>query len=237
MKFYCNRCKSAFTTFSKEGGEAKRKEREFAFSHGIENKMRCPKCGASNPPTRLANPKYQKHYRTRYQPKPRYATGEEDYTPPTIILHPDCQKRIISSVGSIGGMKVVCEGCPQVFNCWTGNVDDGLCSEIKAPDADKVKEATKAIVEQDKILLQLQKQRAVFGKVKFGYESRNGCWYCRFGGTVWKLDTSDIEAIKSGNFGTKKTTIIRNSLKNKKLSLAAVTSLLLLEMEVASSGR
>lgn len=101
-----------------------------AFSHGISDKMVCPNCGARNPQAKVASVKYQKHYRTRYQPKPRYSIGDEDFNSPINNTTSRFSKAYNGSVGNKDGMRVVCDGCPQVFNCWTGNVDDGLCNVI-----------------------------------------------------------------------------------------------------------
>ncbi len=232
MKMYCNRCHTAFTVFNKANEEATKKL-EFAFSHGISDKMVCPNCGARNPQAKVASVKYQKHYRTRYQPKPRYATGDEDFTPPSIILHPDCQKRIMGSVGNKDGMRVVCDGCPQVFNCWTGNVDDGLCNVITEPSPKKVIiDAKKQVENQQKIAEEaaFQKMKQVMGKAGFCYEFKN-LWYCKLGGTIWKLDPADVNAITSGAFNTKKTTVIKASLNNRGLSLSTAKSLLEVEIK------
>jgi hypothetical protein len=230
MKFYCNRCHQAFTTFRKSGTQDEQKERSFAFSHLLVNKMSCPNCGATNRGAlSVASERYSKHYRTRYQPRPRAATGEEDYIPPNIILHPDCQKRVCGSSMNVGGLQVICEGCPQVFNCWTGNVDDGLCNEAHVPEKPVIiKTAQERLIETNRQLelANLNHLREKLGKEKFGYERKNNQWYCRYAGTIWKLSDDDVASIKSGEFGTPVTKVIKQTLDKHSISLAQAKLLL-----------
>jgi hypothetical protein len=41
-----------------------------------------------------------------------------------IELHDDCKGRVIGTTGEVN-----CDGCESFFNCWTGNVDDGIVKE------------------------------------------------------------------------------------------------------------
>ena len=215
MRFHCNKCNQDFTTLSEDKGK------KFAFRHFMLDQMSCPNCRATNV-AHVAKKALPKN-RMRWQPK-RRSMDTDDYLPPSIVLHELCQKRLSGNPLSIDGMKVNCTGCPEQFNCWTGNVDDG---SIKASDytkgiqdkADKdraiaVEEAKEKIAKEKK--LELQKQikgvRDSFGKIGFRYNFVNGNLYARWKGTAWKLDKVDEQAIINMTWDTPNTEIIKKSL-------------------------
>ncbi len=209
MKFHCNACRRDFTTLAERDDG-----RKFALHHMILDKMKCPHCGASNW-NRTLRP--LKKTRNRYQPK-RRSVSDLDYTPPNIIVHPDCQKRLVGSVYSPEGYRVICDGCKSKFNCWTGNVDDGdYNSPLEKSREQQVAEA-KVIVEkkrQEDAVKALQELRERLGKVGFGYQFKKETWYAKFGGTVWKLTPQDIEAILRATWETAQTTVINRTFQKR----------------------
>lgn len=218
MRYHCNRCNKDFTTLSDDKGK------KFAFSHFQLEKMSCPHCGATN---RSNIPKRPlKQTRGRWQPK-RRSMDTDDYSPPSIVLHPICQKRIIGSISSIEGIRVECEGCPSAFNCLTGNVDDGTITEsafeiqeakdrakAKAVEDAKIK-AVENKVNEDK--LYLKQLRDKLGNLNFCYVFQNNLCYARFGGTVWKLDRDDEKAILEQTWHTPKTIVIKNTFLKREI--------------------
>jgi len=160
----------------------------------------------------------------------------DDYSPPSIVLHPICQKRIVGNPMSIEGMQVMCEGCPSAFNCLAGNVDDGTLTENvidqqEAREREKAKavEEAKAKAAENKKRdeqLYLKKLRDTLGSWGFGYVFQNGLCYARFGGTVWKLDAEDIKAIMEQTWHTPKTTVIKNTLDKRQIKPAMAQKLL-----------
>lgn len=227
MKYHCNRCNQDFTTLSE-----KDESRKFAFAHLILNKMSCPNCGASN---RTKPLKPLKKTRGRYQPR-RKSLGE-DAVMPDVILHTDCRTRIVGNPMNIGGIQVACEGCRSVFNCWTGNVDDGdYNSPLEKSIEERREEARVKIAvaetKRDDELDYLNHLRTKMGKIDFGYEFGKGAWYARFGGTTWKLDNEDVTAIRSGHWNTIKTRIIERTLQNRRVSVVMAKSLLLFEIQI-----
>jgi len=155
--------------------------------------MRCPNCHASNyhvtPPTRKGR---------------GYAGWQnDDRSAPTIILHPDCQNRFT-------GTGVVCDGCYSMFNCLTGNIDDGAKIEERTETAPQV--SIKEIEQEDKAkkLNLLQKSLLISD---FSYVGKDNILYAKYKGTIWKLDKDDIHAIINNTWDTDKTKVIKNSLK------------------------
>jgi len=203
------KCGKDFTTLSERD-----KFRKFAFTHFILDKMICPYCHASNChllPTKIKRGRNKGLSRG-------YAGWNADRPQPNIILHQDCRSRLSGSMDT--GYEVVCEGCPCVFNCWTGNVDDGehIPPIGKTPETKKEEAVVKvAVKKRDEQLEQLQNLREKMGKVGLSYETKNGFGYCRLGGTIWKLLTEDLASVRDNSWATAKTSVIKRSLDNKKI--------------------
>jgi len=170
----------------------------------------------------------------------------DDYAPPAIILHEQCQKRLCGNPMSIEGMEVMCEGCPSAFNCLTGNVDDGsLKSKEYAEDntqalADmraklvedaKVKVAEKKRDDEKDILKRL---RLSLGNLGFRFIFQNGMTYARYQGTVWKLDMEDRRAIIAQTWHTEKAETIRKTLSNHGIKPMLAQKLLYWEIWLAA---
>jgi len=227
MRFHCNSCNKDFTTFSERD-----RGKKFAFSHFIVDKMKCPHCGASNRSSIPRKP--LKQSRGRWQPK-RRSVDTDDYTPQAIILHPLCQKRLSGDFRT--GLEVVCDGCKSVFNCWTGNIDDGsletddpqFAVEKRKDDVAKAKEVV-ADKKRDDELKWLNDLRVRMGKLGFGYEFKKQTWYARFGGTIWKLTDNDVQAIRNATWGTPQTMVIKRTFDNKGVKSILAKSLLIFEM-------
>lgn len=232
MKLHCNRCQKDFTTLSERD-----KSKKFAFSHLILNKMKCPHCGASNQHL-LTKVKKGKSRSSRSR---GYAGWDSDSNrpEPNIIVHPDCRARLIGNIGSPNGLEVHCEGCKCIFNCWTGNVDDGdyVSPLTKSIDVQR-EEAIVKVQEKkrDDDLQWLQDSRKRMGKIGFGYEFRKQVWYARFGGTVWKLTNDDVQAIRNSTWDTPQTMIIKRTFYNKGVKLILAKSLLMWEMLIHNRG-
>lgn len=227
MKYHCNKCNKDFTTLSE-----KDKSRKFAFAHLILNKMSCPHCHASNYAKAL---KPLKKTRGRYQPK-RKSLGE-DYELPNVILHPDCRSRVVGNPMNIGGIQVACEGCRSVFNCWTGNVDDGDYNSPLEKSIEERREEARAKVavaetKRDDELEYLNQLRTKMGKIGFRYEFGKEAWYARFGGTTWKLADDDVQAIRNHTWDTPHTIIIKRTFDKKGVKLAMAKLLLSLEIKI-----
>ena len=229
MKFHCNRCNKDFTTLAERD-----KGKKFGFSHLIMDRMKCAFCGASNA-SRVLRP--LKKTRNRYQPKRRMVS--DDDAPPSIVLHQDCRSRLTGSLYSPEGYEVVCEGCKCVFNCWTGNVDDG---EYIAPITTSMDEQRKEAVikvEKKKVDDELQwllDERKKMGKLGFSYEFRKQTWYARFGGTIWKLNPDDVQSIRECTWDTPQTIIIKRTFDNKGIKATLAKSLLVGEILIQSRG-
>lgn len=213
--------------------------KKFAFSHLLLDKMFCPHCGARNKSHIPTKP--LKTSRGRWQPK-RRSVDTDDYEAPSVIVHEACQHRMTGSIYSPEGLQVICDGCRFVFNCLTGNVDEGKL-ETDDPDfvakrqEEKKIEAIQIVAKKQRddeltYLLQLRKQ---LGKSNFCYEFKKSMWYCRFGGTCWKLSDTDIEAIRSQKWDTAQTTVIKRSLDNK--GIKALMANLLLGCELLVQRR
>lgn len=223
MKFHCARCNKDFTTLSERD-----ESRKFALHHVVMDKMRCPYCDASN---------------SHLVPKPKKGKGKgrrgyagwdaPDRPEPNIIVHPNCQKRIMGSINSAQGLYVKCEGCESVFNCWTGNVDDGLYDAplVKPPDVAAAK-ARVAEKERDDELEWLKELRKRLEKVGFSYLFQKQAWYATLGGTTWKLTEDDIESIRKFWWGTPQTMTIKRTFDKRGISAVLAKSLLILEMQM-----
>lgn len=233
MRFHCNRCNKDFTTLSNDKGK------KFAFRHFMLEKMFCSHCGASN--IQHIPKKPLRKTRGRYQPVRRSVDPYENGYTPAIVLHSLCQKRLVGNPMSIEGMEIVCEGCPDAFNCFTGNVDDGSLntSEYSQDRKDtKIKEQKEIVVEakvktaekkRNDELDFLEQLRDQMGKVGFSYRFHNGLTYAHFGGTIWKLGDEDEKAILEQTWHTSKTKVIKNTLNNREIKLTVARNLLYYE--------
>jgi len=225
MKFHCNRCKKDFTTLAERDASKK-----FAFSHLIMDKMKCPNCGASN--WHLTN-KSKKKVNSRGGYSRGYAGFNNTERPePNIIVHPDCRQRLVGDFYSPDGLDVCCDNCKSVFNCWTGNVDDGDYNAPLVKSIDNQREEAKirmADKKRNDELLRLQSLRRKMGTIGFGYEFRQ-VWYARFGGTVWKLTNDDTKAISNYTWDTPQTIIIKRTFDNKGVNSHTARLLLIYEM-------
>jgi hypothetical protein len=165
---------------------------------------------------------------------------EEDndgYRAPNIVVFSECQKRMIGSPFSPEGYQVECKGCRHAFNCLTGNVDDG---QLETDDPDYVASRRKEVVEKAKQTLAkkvrddeleaLNQLRSRMGKVNFGYEFKKETWYCRFGGTIWKLTEDDIQSICASKWGSPNTAIIKRTFDKKGMNPALARVLLVAEI-------
>lgn len=189
--------------------------------------MKCPHCGASNR-SKILKP--LKETRSRYQPKRRSVSDEN--APPNIILHQDCRSRLSGSIYSPKGYEVICEGCKCIFNCWTGNIDDGeYVAPIEKSAEEKRKEAILKVEDKKRNdeLQWLQDLRNRLGKVGFCYEFRKQAWYARFGGTTWKLTDDDIEAIRNYTWDTPQTIVIKRTFEKRGIALVGAKSLFIFE--------
>ena len=223
MKFHCNRCGKDFTTLSERD-----KSRKFAFHHIVMDKMSCPHCHASN-----------WHPVSKSKSKGKGYAGWQSYdcTEPNIIVHPDCRPRMSGSIYSPEGLQVVCKGCKCVFNCLTGNVDDGdyISPLTKSIDEQRAEAVIKMQEKKrDDELQWLQDARKRMGKVGFSYEFRKQTWYAKFGGTVWKLTSDDVQSIRKCTWDTPQTIIIKRTFDNKGIKAVLAKSLLMWEMIIQS---
>jgi len=167
----------------------------------------------------------------------------DDYAPPSVVVFSECQKRLIGSPYSPEGMSVICEGCRFAFSCLTGNVDDGIL-ETDDPDfvakrqEEKIAKAKEMVAkkERDDELAYLQMLRKQLGKINFGYEFKKQMWYCRFGGTCWKLNEDDLQSILTTTWSTPNTTIIKRTLDKKEVKQALPKMLLSYEMQINNRG-
>ncbi len=219
MRFHCNKCGRDFTTLAERD-----KARKFNLTHFVIDKMSCPNCHASN--WHMHNGSSRWH--------------EEDndgYREPAIVVFEACQKRMVGNVFSPEGMSVNCDGCRHAFNCLTGNVDDGQL-ETDDPDyvqkraAEKLEKAKQAVAKKvrDDALEALNQLRKRMGKINFGYEFKNQMWYCRFGGTVWKLTDDDVQAICTSKWCSPNTTVIKRTFDKKGINSALARVLLVGEI-------
>ena len=146
----------------------------------------------------------------------RRSTNTEDYAP-NITLHPDCQKRLVGTLYSPEGYRVVCEGCKCVFNCWTGNIDDGEYIAPIEKSAEEKKEYAVARIQKKKLEDEAKQSQDLKDKLGLSYETKNGFGYCKLGGTIWKLSVEDLASIRDNSWTTTKTSVIKKSLDNKKI--------------------
>ena len=191
--------------------------------------MSCPHCHASNwRPTRKVSKGRGRGYA---------GWDTADIPEPNIIVHPDCRSRMSGSINSPEGLQVVCEGCKSVFNCLTGNVDDGDYNAPLTKSIEVQREEAKVVVakkKRDDELQWLQEHRKRMGKMGFSYEFKKQAWYARFGGTVWKLTPDDVKAIRSCTWDTPQTMIIKRTFDNKGVKAILAKSLLIFEMLIQS---
>ena len=220
IKFHCVKCGRDFTTFSERD-----KSRKFALHHIVMDKMTCPHCHASNwRPVRKVSKGRGRGYA---------GWDTADSPEPNIIVHPDCRSRMCGSINSPEGLQVVCDGCRSVFNCLTGNVDDGDYNAPLTKSIEVQREEAKVVVakkKRDDELKGLQNLRNMMGKMGFGYAFKKQTWYARFGGTVWKLANNDIEAIRNYTWDTPQTIVIKRTFDNKGVKPIMAKSLLIFEM-------
>lgn len=193
--------------------------------------MSCPHCHASNyhlqPKVKIsrgyAGQRIVQASRKQWKERPE----------PNIILHQDCRSRVSGNINT--GLEVVCEGCNCVFNCWTGNVDDGeyIAPITKSPEI--LKEEAVAVVQnkkRDNELEWLQYLRKRMGNVGFCYFFKKQSWYAKFGGTVWKLTSDDIRAIRSCTWDTSQTKVIKHTFDNKGIKVGMAKTLLVFELVI-----
>lgn len=229
MRFSCRNCGKDFTSFSERD-----EKRKLAFTaiFYLLDKIACPHCNATN---RIKRPKPLKQTSARWQPKHK-ASNPDDYDePPTIVLFDECRKRWRGSDCS-------CEGCPSVFNCLTGNIDDGKL-ETDDPNYVEKKEAEKAELRQraidkgklDKEVALLTRVRAMLGAKGISITTYNSFTYVKIGGTTWKLLPADIEAIGGLTWDTEQTSIIQKTLIRKKTN--PEWTRVLLKLEIRAKNR
>jgi len=203
LKFKCLRCQRDFTTLSEND-----KDKNFAFSHIILGKMKCPYCGASN--GHLDNYKKIGNKKTTKRGYAGWGSGERQA--PNISLHSDCRKRLFGNVTS--GFRVVCKGCPSFFNCWSGNVDDGMASTpIKE---EKIIPAKKDIVKRtvDDYTAKLKKYMK---SIDFTIYEKDDKRYIKHANTIWKIGKEDSEVIINDTWNTNKTREIEKTLNKLKI--------------------
>jgi len=217
IKLHCMRCGRDFTTLSE-----KDKSKKFAIHHLQFDKMQCPYCGASN-----------RGYKSGGKWNP-FSQEFSEIREPNIIVHPQCRPHVSGSLFSPEGLTCHCsKECKSYFNCWTGNVDDGDYVVPLEKSIEERREEAKALMDKKKKEEKEQRfnqLRKLLGKVGLRYEFKNGTIYCRFGGTVWKLDSNDIEAIHSQTWNTSKTTVIKKTLDNKGIKSSLAKTLLDVEL-------
>ena len=217
MRFHCQTCGKDFTTLSKEINK-----RHFV-NLDLRN-MRCPHCSACNQEQNLKPLKKTRH---RYQPKRRSADTDEIYQP--IVLSDICRSRMCCSFGNQIKFEVVCDGCPSAFNCLSGNVDDGVLEDLaeekkvvrkQEVEVAKVKVVDKIVEDNKAKFIQV---KASLGKMGWDYEMHANRLKC--GGTIWKLDNEDRQAIVDGSWHTPKTIVIKNTFRNKGIDLSLAQEL------------
>ena len=126
------------------------------FVDMILDKMTCPNCHSSNAHMRKVQ-KNKKHssalHRGGYAAFGELSVGKQ----PNIVLHDDCRPNVYRN-------EVICDDCPCSFNCWTGNIDDGMKIDKTQMQIDKEKKD-----EESKIkLFNRQKQDKIDKKNKKG---------------------------------------------------------------------
>jgi len=185
--------------------------------------MQCPHCGASN-----------RGYKSGGNWNP-FSQELSETREPNIIVHPQCRPHVSFSSGEL-----ICncdKSCKSYFNCWTGNVDDGdYVAPLEKPIEERREEA-KALMEKKQRNYEIQylnQLRAKLGKIGFCYEFKNSLVYCRFGGTVWKLNSDDTEAILSQTWDTPKTITIKRTFDNKGIKPSLARLLLNTELLIKS---
>jgi DNA-directed RNA polymerase subunit RPC12/RpoP len=105
-----------------------------------------------------------------------------------IELHDDCKGRIC-------GEETVCDGCYSFFNCWTGNIDDGIIIEKdKQAEIESAKEKVKHI-EKREAREQFENIHHRLDKKGFKYYIKYGARYIQILGTIWKLKDEDWNSI------------------------------------------
>lgn len=156
-----------------------------------------------------------------------------------IVLHADCRKRLSGSPLNIDGFQVHCEGCPSIFNCFTGNVDDGHIEPLKETAEHLKEEANKRL---DKIKQDVDTEKATQLKTNLkaagvSFRFAKQYWYLKFLNTIWKLGHDDVLAILNDTWDTERTRIVAHVLTKKRISLLVVTKVFKMEMSaVERSG-
>jgi hypothetical protein len=210
MKFICNICRKQFTTLADRD-----KHDLSALKHISLDQMKCPYCGANNKAIRFRN--HGRGWGSN--------AGEEDVVKPSIELHPDCKRRTIYNADGFG---VVCDGCKSMFNCYTGNIDDGTIiqeNEFIAPPPIKIR----TVETNYPILTKLRERLA---SKQFSFKFQKETWYAQFVGTIWKLSNDDVVALTNGEWGkTIKTQAIQHTLQKYDISVGDVRQLFEYEKE------
>lgn len=228
MRYHCNRCGKDFTIIRADD------KVKFAFAH-MTDKMQCQLCGAKNQ-YNVAKKSIKKS-RGRWQGR-RPSIDTWEYSNPVVEMHSLCQQRVAGSMFSKEGMQVMCNGCPSYFNCYTGNIDDG----IDVPEESKEKKIERA--KEELVKIQSREFDANYEKIrKWGklnmltVELKDGVWRIKYAGTIWKLLNDDIKAIREGTWQTKNTTTISRTLERRNISVPMARSLVLAEIANNKKGK
>ncbi len=214
MKLHCNACKRDFTTLSERD-----KDKKFAIHHLQLDKMKCPHCGASNYHLMPRPSKYKNKTSRRAYAGTTAWGADSERREPNVIVHPQCQPHVSGNLFSPEGLTCNCDrNCKSYFNCWTGNVDDGdYVAPLEKSREEQVADA-KTYMEKkqkDDAVKALNDLRARMGKIGFGYEFKPKGTYARYGGTVWVLDSQDLQAILKSTWDTAKTQVIHTTFNKR----------------------
>ena len=134
-----------------------------------------------------------------------------------------CKTRI-ARVGNT--WSTVCEGCPEYFNCLSGNVDDGSAPKAKDPSPTLAEKIKKLQIERrgDKL--------RYYGHLLVGYFEIHKAEMIKDSpviavtlnrSTKLKLENLDIDSIISGRWDTLKTKLIYHTLKKYSVDTSIVS--------------
>lgn len=130
----------------------------------------------------------------------------------SIHIHNDCRSRIEFKNGV---PEAICDGCISYFNCWTGNIDDGLVIISDIDNAISIAKQRIVLINKEKKEKQTADLKAILLKHNFKFWSTRNIMYIQHANTTWRLDYADFCAIVLNEWDTEKTKLIKHIAKKK----------------------
>lgn len=150
-----------------------------------------------------------------------------------VRLHDDCRDRIVLVNVE---PEAICDGCKSYFNCWTGNIDDGVIVEpTKKNDVEAARQRVAEMKRQEKLEWE-KRARERLKKQGFEYILSSKATYgkVRFKSTIWNLKRPDIFALAyAESYKSETALVIIRTVEKHGISIELVRDLFKAETQKA----